>query len=291
MVTALLEKARRFKHRKIQPQEYPKDLLKITLTPAPYIGRKSIVDLSLALLLLLPGLPLMAILFICVRLTSRGPALFRQNRVGRFGKIFRLYKIRSMTLDAEDRTGPAWAQTADPRVTSVGHFLRKFHLDELPQLFNVLKGEMALVGPRPERPEFVEVLQRQIPAYMNRLAVRPGITGLAQLNLPPDSDLDSVRRKVILDIEYIQTASPWLDLRLILSTALRFVKLPILGVFRLHRSVILPTEEVKDPQSAAVETIVTLQQMQQKVKGDSSNGNGNQGRRNRKHKVRSSKPK
>ena len=109
---------------------------------------------------------------------------------------------------------------------------------------------MSLVGPRPERPEFVEVLHRQIPAYGNRLAVRPGITGLAQLNLPPDSDLDSVRRKVILDIEYIQTAGPWLDLRLIACTALRFLKLPILVFFGLHRSVKLSPHEVENRQSA-----------------------------------------
>ena len=198
-----------------------------------------------------------------------------------------------MTFNAEAHTGPAWAQAADPRVTRIGHLLRKFHLDELPQLFNVLKGEMSLVGPRPERPEFVEVLSKQLPAYENRLAVRPGITGLAQLNLPPDSDINSVNRKVILDIEYIQTAGLWLDLRLIVCTALRFTKIPSLGIFGLHRSVKLPAHEVKNQQSAASETIVTLKQIQQKVKGHSSNsnGNGDQARHNRKGKAHPPNPK
>ena len=200
--------------------------------------------------------------------------------MGRHGEKFCLYKIRTMTADAETRTGPAWAQAADPRITPIGGLLRKVHLDELPQLFNVVKGEMSLVGPRPERPEFVEILQRQVADYGNRLAVRPGVTGLAQLNLPPDSDLDSVRRKVILDIEYIQTAGPWMDLRLIACTALRFLKLPVLRVFGLHRSVMLPHKEADNPAVAASQSIVTLQQIQQKIKGlskhpsDSDEGGG-----------------
>jgi lipopolysaccharide/colanic/teichoic acid biosynthesis glycosyltransferase len=284
MVTALLEKARRFKRHKVHLQKYRETPLTITVTPTRYFYWKSIADFCAALLLLLPGLPLMAIAFVLVRLTSRGPALFRQCRVGQNGVIFCLYKIRSMTLNAEAHTGPAWTQAADPRVTRIGHFLRKFHLDELPQLFNVLKGEMSLVGPRPERPEFVEVLSKQLPAYENRLAVRPGITGLAQLNLPPDSDLDSVNRKVILDLEYIQTAGLWLDLRLIVATALRFLKLPILGILGLHRSVKLPAHEVKIQQPAANETVVTLEQIQQKAKGRSSNGSGNGDRVHHNHK-------
>jgi hypothetical protein len=137
-----------------------------------------------------------------------------------------MYKIRTMRHDAEVGTGPVWTQQQDPRVTPVGKVLRKLHLDELPQLFNVLVGDMSLVGPRPERPEFVRVLGEAIPGYRNRLAVRPGITGLAQINLPPDSDLVSVQRKVMLDCEYIERGGLWLDTRLMICTFLRLFKLP-----------------------------------------------------------------
>jgi hypothetical protein len=137
-----------------------------------------------------------------------------------------MYKIRTMRYDAEMSTGPVWTQHRDPRVTPVGRLLRKLHLDELPQLFNVIKGEMAIVGPRPERPEFVCVLAEAVPGYRNRLAVLPGITGLAQINLPPDTDLVSVQRKLVLDCEYIERGGPWLDTRLMLCTFLRLFKLP-----------------------------------------------------------------
>jgi lipopolysaccharide/colanic/teichoic acid biosynthesis glycosyltransferase len=244
--------------------------LSITVEPTRYFRWKSIADFCLALLLLLPGLPLMAASIVLVRLTSRGPALFRQCRVGINGRIFCLYKIRSMRIDAETRTGPAWAQAADPRVTRVGHYLRKYHLDELPQLFNVLKGEMSLVGPRPERPEFVEILSRQLPAYQNRLAVIPGITGLAQVNLPPDSDMNSVRRKVILDLEYIQTAGLSMDLRLIFCTALRFLRLPLLALCRLQRDPKLP--DATDGHPNFVDRVVTLGQIQRQTTGKTTNG-------------------
>jgi lipopolysaccharide/colanic/teichoic acid biosynthesis glycosyltransferase len=294
MNITLVKEARRIKNPKGHLQDYPVAPLNISVTPSRYFRWKSFADFGLALLLLLPGLPLIAIAVALVRLTSRGPAIFRQKRVGRSGEIFCIYKVRSMRIDAEASTGPAWAQSADPRVTRIGGFLRRFHLDELPQLFNVLKGEMSLVGPRPERPEFVEVLHRQLPAYTNRLAVRPGVTGLAQLNLPPDSDLDSVHRKVILDIEYIQTANLWLDLRLILCTAFRFFKLPILRFFKLDRIVKLPARPVESLPSAAGESIVTLEQFQHKVDhGHSSNGNhdGQQIGRSRKGEIHSPKPK
>ena len=167
-------------------------------------------------MLLGPALPLIGLLVLIVRLNSRGPGIFRQVRVGKRGRTFTMYKLRSMRIDAEAKTGPAWSPTGgDPRVTRLGYWLRRLHLDELPQLFNVVRGEMSLVGPRPERPEFVEVLAEQIPGYLNRLMVQPGITGLAQINLPPDTDLDSVRRKLILDCEYIRSASSWLDFRIV----------------------------------------------------------------------------
>lgn len=192
---------------------------------------------SLAVVLLVPGLPLMVLLGVLVRLTSRGPAIYRQTRVGKHGKPFELYKLRSMVRDAE-KDGPKWAAQKDSRVTLLGRLLRKFHLDELPQLFNVLKGEMALVGPRPERPEFVEELRKKIPDYMRRLEVLPGITGLAQLNLPPDTNLESVRRKLVLDLEYIRSAGIWMDLSIILCTSCRLVKFSerlLLPAFGLKR--------------------------------------------------------
>jgi lipopolysaccharide/colanic/teichoic acid biosynthesis glycosyltransferase len=167
------------------------------------------------------------LLVLLVRSTSRGPGLYQQVRVGRHGKIFVMYKIRSMVQDAEVGTGPVWTQDSnDPRITRLGMFLRKSHLDELPQLLNVARGEMALFGPRPERPELVHVLADNIPGYLNRLAVLPGITGLAQINLPPDSDLESVRQKLELDVEYIEMANLWLEVRMFLWTGLRLVAIP-----------------------------------------------------------------
>ena len=131
-----------------------------------------------------------------------------------------------------------WAHARDPRITPMGRLLRRLHLDELPQLLNVLKGDMSLVGPRPERPEFVHVLAETIPDYLKRLVVPPGVTGLAQLNLPPDSDLMSVRRKLVLDCEYIEQAGLLLDMRLLCCTGLRMLKLPkrwMLSIFGLRR--------------------------------------------------------
>jgi lipopolysaccharide/colanic/teichoic acid biosynthesis glycosyltransferase len=219
-----------------QPPDIPR--------PTAYFRWKTVIDRVVAVLLLAPGLPLIALLTLLVRLTSRGPGIFRQVRVGRDGRNYMMYKIRTMRLDAEAASGPIWAGTAgDPRITPLGRVLRKFHLDELPQLLNVVKGEMSLVGPRPERPEFVRVLAESIPDYRHRLLVPPGITGLAQLNLPPDSDLNSVRRKLILDCEYINRAGPWLDARLVLCTFLRIFKLPerwLLPLFGLRRIVSLP---------------------------------------------------
>jgi hypothetical protein len=146
-----------------------------------------------------------------------------------------MFKLRSMRQDAEVATGAVWSTTNDPRVTRFGRFLRRFHLDELPQLINVLKGDMSLVGPRPERPEFVEVLSEKIPDYNRRHQVRPGITGLAQLNLPPDTDLNSVRRKLILDLEYVEQSNAWMEARLLICTAARLFKVPAIRPFGLSR--------------------------------------------------------
>jgi lipopolysaccharide/colanic/teichoic acid biosynthesis glycosyltransferase len=131
-----------------------------------------------------------------------------------------------MYSDCEQATGPCWSTAGDPRITPLGRILRRSHLDELPQLVNVLRGEMSLVGPRPERPEFVPALERALPHYRERLWVRPGMTGLAQIQLPADIDLESVRRKLAYDLYYVHGLSPWLDLRILMGTAFKLVGVP-----------------------------------------------------------------
>jgi lipopolysaccharide/colanic/teichoic acid biosynthesis glycosyltransferase len=180
----------------------------------------------IALVLLILSSPLLLVLAFLVKVTSRGPAFYRQTRVGRGGRHYMMYKLRTMRVDAEKDTGPVWATKNDPRITPLGRFLRATHLDEFPQLLNVVRGEMALIGPRPERPEFVEKLAGKIPGYLDRLTVLPGITGLAQIHLPPDTDLESVRCKLQYDLEYIRRASFGLDLRILLCTALRLFGFP-----------------------------------------------------------------
>ena len=194
--------------------------------PSAYFDWQSVRCRILGGLLLIPALPVIGVLVLWVRLTSQGPGIFRQTRVGLHGRPFVMYKLRTMRVDAEARSGPVWALTDDPRVTPLGRILRRLHLDEFPQLFNVLKGEMALIGPRPERPEFVQKLAREIPGYLDRLSVRPGITGLAQINLPPDTDLDSVRNKLALDLEYVERGCLLLDLRIFAATCFRLLALP-----------------------------------------------------------------
>ncbi len=195
------------------------------IKPAPYFRWKYRIEWLIALGLLFPALPLLGILYLLVRLTSRGPGFYAQERIGENGKHFTLLKLRSMRSDAEAKSGPVWAKQKDDRVTLFGRFLRFSHFDELPQLFNVLKGEMTLVGPRPERPHFVEQLAKKFPRYNQRHQVRPGITGMAQIYLPPDENDESVRKKLAFDLEYIRTATLGLDLRIYVCTALRLVGL------------------------------------------------------------------
>ena len=205
--------------------------------PSSYFRWKGWVDRTAAAILLIPAMPVIGLLFLLVRLTSAGPGIYRQKRVGKHGRTFIMYKLRTMRCDAEAATGAVWSTGNDPRATRLGHLLRYLHLDELPQLFNVLKGEMSLVGPRPERPEFVHILAEQIPGYLDRLAVPPGVTGLAQLNLSPDTDSASVCQKLVLDIEYVEGAGFLLDARIVLCTALRILKLPVIRCFGLQRQV------------------------------------------------------
>jgi lipopolysaccharide/colanic/teichoic acid biosynthesis glycosyltransferase len=194
--------------------------------PSQFFRYKAIFERLLAAILLIPGIPLIGLLVVVVRLHSRGPGLYRQVRLGKNARVFNMYKIRTMRQDAEQKTGPVWATVHDPRITFLGRVLRKLHLDELPQLFNVVKNEMSLIGPRPERPEIVAILTQEIPDYTDRLVVLPGVTGLAQINLPPDSTLDDVRRKLVLDMKYIKQAGPWLDARILMSTLARMLGVP-----------------------------------------------------------------
>ena len=190
-----------------------------------FLPCKASADVAIASILLVMTAPLILLLAILVKSTSRGPAIFKQLRLGRGGRAYELYKIRTMDHDCERLTGPRWSPAKDPRVTSLGRFLRRSHLDELPQLWNVIRGEMSLVGPRPERPEFVAKLEREIPDYRERLNVTPGITGLAQVQLPPDENIEDVRRKVACDLCYIRQMGPWLDLRILMGTALKVIGL------------------------------------------------------------------
>jgi lipopolysaccharide/colanic/teichoic acid biosynthesis glycosyltransferase len=170
--------------------------------------------------------PLVLLAMLAVRLTSPGPALYAQRRLGRGGRLITIYKIRTMYQDSERKSGPVWSQADDPRVTVVGRLLRRSHADELPQLVSVLKGEMSLIGPRPERPEIAGVLAQAFPDYPARLAACPGLTGLAQVLLPPDSDLAGVRRKLRYDLYYLEHMSFGLDLRVLLATVLHLASVP-----------------------------------------------------------------
>jgi lipopolysaccharide/colanic/teichoic acid biosynthesis glycosyltransferase len=183
------------------PSERPAVASDKRLRPAPLLPLddpwwKRAVDRSFALALLVVTAPFLGLSMLLVKLTSPGPAIYSQTRLGKNGRPFTIYKIRSMTHNCEGQSVARWSTPGDMRVTPVGRFLRLSHLDELPQLWNVLRGDMSLVGPRPEPPEFVPQLERQIPHYRERLRVLPGLTGLAQFHLPPDTDMASVARKL-----------------------------------------------------------------------------------------------
>ena len=213
---------------------------------------KRVADIFMALMLLILLSPVMLLTAIAVKLTSPGPIIFRQTRVGlnlrktserrlringeppdetgerrepgrdrrkvrAYGKEFTLYKFRTMRNDAE-KNGAQFATKGDPRVTSIGRFMRKTRLDELPQLWNVLRGEMTMVGPRPERPVFIEELSIEVPGYLDRLGLKPGLTGLAQIENGYDNDIESFRRKVKYDLLYLQNCSLWNDFKILLRT-------------------------------------------------------------------------
>ena len=213
---------------------------------------KRAVDLALAIGMLIVLAPVMLLVAIAVKLTSRGPIIFRQTRVGlnlrevgadrrqldgdppegvderraegndrrheqAYGRHFTLYKFRTMRTDAE-KNGAQFAVAGDKRVTPIGRFLRKTRLDELPQLWNVIKGEMSMVGPRPERPEFIKKLSDEVPGYLNRLGLKPGLTGVAQIENGYDNDIEGFRRKVAYDLLYLRNCNVWNDLRILFRT-------------------------------------------------------------------------
>jgi sugar transferase (PEP-CTERM system associated) len=179
---------------------------------------QTVINLVVAAIGIVASMPIMLLTALAVRLTSAGPVLYRQVRVGMDGLLFTLYKFRSMRADAEAATGAVWACKDDPRVTPVGRIIRKLRIDEIPQLFNVLKGEMSIVGPRPERPEFVQALSEKIPYYRQRHCVRPGITGWAQVNYKYGDTLEDTVQKLEYDLYYIKNMSPSLDCYIIFLT-------------------------------------------------------------------------
>jgi exopolysaccharide biosynthesis polyprenyl glycosylphosphotransferase len=178
---------------------------------------KRLMDFSASGLILLAMSPLIGLAILAIKLDSPGPVFYTQQRVGKDRKIFTIYKFRSMQYRAEQGRAQ-WAQEKDPRVTRVGRILRLTHFDELPQIWNIFKGEMSLVGPRPERPEFVEVLEKQVPYYFVRHTIKPGLTGWAQINYRYGASVEDAHTKLEYDLYYVKNMSLFLDLKIILRT-------------------------------------------------------------------------
>jgi exopolysaccharide biosynthesis polyprenyl glycosylphosphotransferase len=182
---------------------------------------KRLIDIAAGSVLLILALPVMAIAGLAVLLESGSPVFYLQERVGRRGRRFTMYKFRSMRVDAEEETGPVWAVAGDPRRTRVGAFLRRLNLDELPQLINVIRGDMSLVGPRPERPFFVESFEKRVPDYQRRHAVRPGMTGWAQVNGLRGNT--SIHKRTEYDLYYVDHMGLGLDVRVLCMTLKEYV--------------------------------------------------------------------
>ena len=206
-----------------QTQQRKQSTLKWTTAQKNFFQRKYRFDRVIGFVLLVGFSPIILLQWVLVKLTSRGPGFYRQARVGLNRKEFHVVKIRSMRVDAEANGQAVWCCKCDDRVTAPGKVLRNLHLDELPQLLNVVRGEMSLVGPRPERPSICEDLEKHIPDYFDRVMVKPGISGLSQINLCADESIDDVRCKQILDLNYINETNLWLEFRILLATMLRLV--------------------------------------------------------------------
>ena len=186
--------------------------------PAWEVSAKRLIDILISIGVLGVFIPFWLLIGILIKIDSRGKILYRQERVGKEGRHFNIFKFRSMSSDAESKTGPVWATEDDPRVTRIGKFLRTSRIDEVPQFINVLMGDMSLVGPRPERQYFVDQLKKEMPLYTKRLRIRPGITGWAQIKHKYDESLDDVKRKLRYDLFYIENMSLRMDFKIILST-------------------------------------------------------------------------
>jgi exopolysaccharide biosynthesis polyprenyl glycosylphosphotransferase len=185
-----------------------------SLSSATYLMVRRLFDIVLAIFGLAAAIPLLVIFSIVIKIDTKGTVFYRQERVGAKGKYFQLLKLRTMEMDAE-KDGPKWAGINDPRVTRIGKYLRKTRIDELPQLINVLKGDMSIIGPRPERPVFTEIFNQKTPGFIKRLAVKPGLTGWAQVNGGYDITHEE---KLAYDLEYIQRRSFFLDVKILFLT-------------------------------------------------------------------------
>lgn len=201
-------------------------IIEISPEPMPLWEKfaKRLIDIIIAILVLVVSLPFLLFIALLIKIDSKGSVIYKQKRVGRNGRQFTIYKFRTMKVDAENESGPTWAVKDDPRITRVGFWLRKLRFDEIPQLFNVLKGDMSIVGPRPERPHFVDQFSKQIPLYTRRLRVRPGITGWAQVKWKYDSSLDDVKEKTKYDLYYIENISLKLDAKILINTFITVIK-------------------------------------------------------------------
>jgi exopolysaccharide biosynthesis polyprenyl glycosylphosphotransferase len=181
-------------------------------------GLKRSLDFILSSIVLIALFPIAILIGVIIKLNSKGPIIYSQERLGYRGISYKIYKFRSMVVDAEDESGPVWALDDDPRITSFGKILRKYRIDELPQLINVFFGQMSLIGPRPERPYFIEKLKEKFPLYERRFRVRPGITGWSQIKHPSDLKEEDVRQKLRYDFYYIENLSFNLDIKILIST-------------------------------------------------------------------------
>ena len=206
-----------------------------------YLHVKRTFDLFCGVALGVMLFPIIALFSALIVITSPGPAFYTQTRLGRFGRPFVIWKHRTMRHNCERESGAKWSTKGDTRITFLGKILRKLHIDEFPQIINVLKGDMSLVGPRPERPEFFPALQASVPDYARRLLLKPGVTGMAQVYLPPDEDVESVRMKQIYDLYYVRHVGLLLDVRLLIATPLQAVGVPH---FLVRPALCLPTRRL-----------------------------------------------
>lgn len=179
---------------------------------------KRIIDIVISVFALIFFLPFMLVFGLLIKIDSKGPMFYHQERVGKNSKVFKIFKLRTMVVNAEKKSGPVWSQKDDPRITRVGRLLRRIRLDEIPQFINVLEGHMSIVGPRPERPIFVNEFSKKIPLYKHRLKMKPGITGWAQIKHKYDESLDDVKEKLQYDLYYLENMSLRLDFKIILNT-------------------------------------------------------------------------